>query len=266
MKGEIIIGNNKYLIDFSKGKDISIPLIFNGEQPNSYGVYRATSKPYTDGQFIGDTRLGGPCNFEIYNFIPHCNGTHTECIGHITKERIDILSSLKDLMIPSHLISIDPVSTAENYKPELNKEDLLITKEKLVEKLKDVPKEFLEGLIIRTPPNDQSKKSQDYIQTKPPFFSIDAMEYIKDLGVKHLLVDIPSVDRLFDDGVLSAHNVFWDTVDKEYNPKTKHKTITEMIFVDEIISDGNYLLTIQIPAFVSDAAPSRPIIFEINEQ
>ena len=29
-----------------------------------------------------------------------------------------------------------------------------------------------------------------------------------------------------------------------------------MIFVDDNIPDGNYLLTIQIPAFVSDAAPS----------
>ena len=104
------------------------------------------------------------------------------------------------------------------------------------------------------------------METKPPFFSIDAMEYIKDLGVKHLLVDTPSVDRLFDDGMLSAHNIFWETTDKEYNPKTKNKTITEMIFVDNNISDGNYLLTIQIPAFVSDAAPSRPIIFEINER
>jgi len=38
-----------------------------------------------------------------------------------------------------------------------------------------------------------------------------------------------------------------------------------MIFVDDNIPDGKYLLMIQIPAFVSDAAPSRPIIFDINE-
>ena len=253
-------------VDFSKAHDISIPLIFNGSQPNTYNVNKAVSQAYRDGQFIGDTRKDGPCNFETYSLTPHCNGTHTECIGHITKERVDILSSLKDLMIPSHLISINPESTIESYNPELNKEDLLISKERLVEKLKNVPKKFLEGLIIRTLPNDQSKKSQNYMEVKPPFFSIDAMEYIKDLGVKHLLVDTPSVDRLFDDGILSSHNVFWDTTDKEYNPKTRNKTITEMIFVDDNISDGNYLLTIQIPAFVSDAAPSRPIIFEINER
>tara|TARA_B100001057_G_scaffold181270_1_gene181998 strand:+ start:138 stop:938 length:801 start_codon:yes stop_codon:yes gene_type:complete len=265
MKAKLEIEGLKLEVDFSKGQDISIPLMFNGSQPNTYNVNKATSQAYTDGQFIGDTRKDGPCNFETYRLTPHCNGTHTECIGHITKERVDILSSLKDLMIPSQLISITPVSSKEKYNPELNEGDLLITKEELIKKLNNVPKKLLEGLIIRTLPNNEHKKSQDYMKVKPAFFSIDAMQYIKDIGVKHLLVDTPSVDRLFDDGILSAHNIFWDTTDKEYNPISKNKTITEMIFVDNNIPDGNYLLTIQIPAFVSDAAPSRPIIFNINE-
>ena len=99
----------------------------------------------------------------------------------------------------------------------------------------------------------------------PAFFSIDAMEYIVSLGIQHLLVDTPSVDRLLDDGHLSAHNIFWETKEKEFNPNTKNKTITEMTFVSENIKDGSYLLNLQIPAFVSDAAPSRPIIYKINE-
>jgi arylformamidase len=103
------------------------------------------------------------------------------------------------------------------------------------------------------------------MQEAPSFFSIDAMAYIVSLGVKHLLVDIPSVDRLFDDGHLCSHNIFWETKSKEFNPKTQNKTITEMIFASEIIKDGSYLLNLQIPAFVSDAAPSRPILYKINE-
>ena len=59
MKAEVEIKNKKYNVDFSKGIDISIPLYFNGEQPNTYGVDKATSIPYQDGQFIGDTRRGG---------------------------------------------------------------------------------------------------------------------------------------------------------------------------------------------------------------
>ena len=265
MKAEVEIGNKKYTVDFSKGIDISIPLNFNGDQPNTYGVEKATSKPYQEGQFIGDTRKGGPCNFETYSFTPHCNGTHTECIGHITNKRISILSSLKEEMIPATLVSVTPKSTIENYTPMLNKEDLVITKEDLKIQLKGVNIELLKGIIIRTLPNSEEKKIRDYMKETPAFFSIDAMEYLVSLGVKHLLVDTPSVDRLFDDGHLSAHNIFWETKGKELNPNTQNKTITEMIFVPSYLKDGSYLLNLQIPAFVSDAAPSRPVIYKTNE-
>jgi arylformamidase len=265
MKAEVEIGNKKYNVDFSKGIDISIPLKFNGDQPNTYGVDKAMAKPYQDGNFIGDTRKGGPCNFETYSFTPHCNGTHTECIGHITDERIAILSSLKEEMIPSTLVSVTPKKNTENYKPELNTEDLVIAKEDLKSQLEHVKSEFLKGLIIRTLPNNESKKSQDYMKELPCFFSIEAMEYIVSLGVQHLLVDSPSVDRLFDEGHLSAHNIFWETKGKKFNPAAQNKTITEMIFAADSLENGQYLLNLQIPAFVSDAAPSRPILYKINE-
>ena len=103
------------------------------------------------------------------------------------------------------------------------------------------------------------------MQNPSPFFSIDSMNYIVSLGVRHLLVDIPSVDRLFDDGILSAHNIFWETKRKELNDNTACKTITEMVFVPNEIEDGKYLLNLQIAPFAADAAPSRPIIYNINE-
>ena len=265
MKVEIEISRKKHTIDFSKGLDISIPLYFNGEQPNTYRVDRAISTPYQDAHFIGDTRKGGPCNFETYSLTPHCNGTHTECIGHITDERIDILSSLKEEMIPSTLISISPKNTEENYIPNLNTEDLVITKEDLELQLRGLDSEFLRALIVRTLPNPESKKSRDYMKDTPSFFSIDAMQYIVSLGVKHLLVDTPSVDRLLDEGYLSAHNIFWETKGKQFSPNAKNKTITEMIFVAKEIKDGSYLLNLQIPAFFSDAAPSRPILYKVND-
>ena len=265
MKAKISLKTIDFEVNFSKGNDISIPINFNGEQPNTYGVDIATSKPYQDGQFIGDTRKGGPCNFETYSFTPHCNGTHTECIGHITDERVSVLTSLNQEMIPATLVSVTPRNTTENYTPDLNKEDLVITKEDLELQLKDIGPAFLQGLIIRTIPNLENKKSRDYMKVSPAFFSIDAMEYIVSLGVVHLLVDTPSVDRLLDDGHLSAHNIFWETNGKEFNPTTQNKTITEMIFAPSSLEDGTYLLNLQIPAFFSDAAPSRPIIYKINE-
>lgn len=42
------------------------------------------------------------------------------------------------------------------------------------------------------------------------YFSQDAMCYINALEVKHLLVDLPSVDRENDGGRLAAHRIFWN--------------------------------------------------------
>ena len=61
------IETNKYFfeIDFSKGKDISIPMLFNGEQPSTYNVPKAVSKPYKDMQFIGD-KLVAHVTLDLY--------------------------------------------------------------------------------------------------------------------------------------------------------------------------------------------------------
>ena len=265
MKARLDVKGKNLEVDFSKGKDISISLLFNGPQPNTYNVDRAISKPYSDGQFVGDTRMGGPCNFETYSITPHCNGTHTECVGHITNERVSILRSLNEEIILSTLVTVLPKNTKENYNPPLNFEDLVITKDQLEDKLKNISPSYLNALIIRTLPNTNDKKERDYMQNPPAFFSIESMKYIVSLGVRHLLVDMPSVDRLFDDGILSAHNIFWETKEKVLNVNAATKTITEMVFVPNEIKDGKYLLNLQIAPFAADAAPSRPVLYKINE-
>ena len=41
-------------------------------------------------------------------------------------------------------------------------------------------------------------------------------------------------------------------------------TITEMIFVQDAIEDGTYLLNLQIASFENDASPSKPILYAIE--
>ena len=271
MKLHIDLSGKSYSLDLENPVDLSIPLRFNEAQPNTYGVPPAVSKAYEDEHFIGDTRRGGSCNFEVQTLTPHCNGTHTECAGHISLERISVSRTLKDLLIPSTLITIEPEradNTPESYVPDKSKDDFLITAKQLYYKLNDSPKEFLKGVIIRTLPNEDSKKSRNYDKQPASFFSMEAMDYIAELGVDHLVVDIPSVDRAFDEGKLSAHHLFWAV------PQGSHdidpdayslKTITEMVFIPNDVADGNYFLNIQIPAFVADAAPSRPILYRIQQ-
>ena len=266
---EFKIRNKVYSWDTHNYFDLSIPLDFNGEQPNSYNVPKATSKAYEVDGFTGDTRRGGGCNFEVVSFIPHCNGTHTECIGHITHDRYAIQQQLKDVFLKSTLISITPQAVTEiqdHYLPDFTPGDLVITRQIIADALHHQSIDFLEALIIRTLPNEDSKKSRQYMKQLPPFFSLEAMEYLVSLGIKHLLIDLPSVDRTFDEGKLSAHHIFWNMAQGSNQPDKDayfYKTITEMIFVSQSVTDGQYLLNLQIAPFVGDAAPSRPIIFEL---
>lgn len=254
--------------------DISIPLLFNGEQPNAYGVEKATAKPCEAGELVGDTRRGGSCNFEQVKLIPHCNGTHTECVGHITDERIAVRDCLKDVFIPAALISVKPekaLETSETYAVQMNDDDRLITRKAIEQALRNDSKfqlSNLKSLIVRTLPNNESKLSKIYLEEIPPFFSTEAIRYIGEIGINHLLVDLPSIDRIFDEGKLSNHRMFWAIEQGAFETNEKsliYNTITELIYVPNEIEDGTYLLNLQIAPFVSDASPSRPVLFEILE-
>ena len=269
MKLSVEINDKIYGININEPRNISIPLNFNGDQPNAYGVERASSKPCEAGELVGDTRRGGSCNFERYEFIPHCNGTHTESIGHITFDRISVHESLKDAFVPATLISVAPENASETndtYPLELSENDLLITRKILENALENADENFLEGLIVRTMPNDDTKSTREYSDEIPPFFSIEAMIFLREKKIKHLLCDLPSIDRIFDEGKLSNHRIFWNIEQGSFEIKNEsltYNTITELIFAPNEIKDGKYILNLQIAAFASDASPARPVLFEI---
>ncbi len=260
--------NQTYEINRENPLDISISLNFNGAQPNAYDVPKAISKPCKAGELVGDTRQGGSCNFEQYTFIPHCSGTHTECVGHITNERIFVRDCLQDVFILANLVSVKPENadkTDDTYSIDCGENDLLITR-KSIQNLKSEIQNP-DALIVRTLPNDKSKMTREYGEYVPPFFSNEAMKFIVESGVKHLLVDVPSIDRIFDDGKLSNHRAFWNVEKGEFELNKKSRvssTITELIYVPNEIKDGDYLLNLQIAAFSADASPSRPVLFEIG--
>lgn len=267
MKISVETNTKNYRVDISNPLEISIPVNFNGEQPNTYDVELAVSFAYHAGDIVGDTRQGGSCNFEKVSMIPHCNGTHTECAGHITDKRIYVNDILKNIFMIGELITVEPANaenTNEKYYPELNTADKVITRKDIEDKIKI--NSDVKALIIRTLPNDDSKKTRRYLQHEPPFFSNDAMEYINELGIEHLLVDIPSVDRTFDQGKLTNHHIFWNIKQGSHEVKDNHsfKTITEMVYVSNAIVDGKYIVNIQIPDWKSDAAPSRIFLYNLQ--
>ena len=264
------INDQTYRIDGENPLNLSIPLNFNGAQPNAYDALKATATACQTGDLIGDTRRGGSCNFEEYTFIPHCNGTHTEGVGHLTDDRISVHDCLKDGFIAATLVSLaseNALAAKETYPVKLTEADELITKAALQNALKSANEDFLQALIIRTLPNDADKVERDYLKNPPPFFSTEAINFIVERGVKHLLVDLPSIDRMFDEGRLSNHRIFWNIApnSRQITEASRlNNTVTEMIFVPDSIADGSYLLNLQIAPFASDAAPSRPILFRLT--
>lgn len=267
MKILIEISGKQWRADLSKPIDISIPVVFDGLQPNTYDVPKATSRAYEKDGWIGDTRRGGSCNFETLTMTPHCNGTHTECVGHLTDDRIAIRSVLREALFPASLVTVEPdmgTDTAERYVPAKAGSDRLITRRRLEHALHGQDPKFSKGLILRTLPNDDSKTSRRYTDNPAPYFSIDAIEWIVARGVEHLIVDVPSVDRAHDEGKLTVHHTFWNVPQGTHEASGSAKTVTEMVYVPDSVPDGVYLATIQIPDFVSDAAPSRVWLYRIE--
>lgn len=251
------LNGREFTFDGSKPIDISIPLNFNGPQPNAYRVQDATAEACVSGDLVGDTRRGGSCNFERYSLIPHCNGTHTECVGHITNERISVRDCLQDVFMPALLTSVPPSG-----------DDPIITRESIEKSFSTYQDQdgSLLALIVRTLPNDDSKLTREYTDIIPPYFSADAMQSVVDHGITHLLVDMPSIDRIYDEGKLANHRIFWDVETRKFElneNSRKNATVTEMIYVPNEIEDGEYMLNLQIAPFASDASPSRPLLFRL---
>lgn len=257
-------------VDHSRAYDLSIPLLFDGAQPNFFGAPIASSTALVAGEFIGDVRQGGSCNCATYSLTPHCNGTHTECVGHVTGERIGIRSLQVPAFVLTRLITLEPVdavTSGESTQPAPRPGDSMITRAALVHALRGGSLEGCSGLVVRTTPNTQSKLDRSYgPDAPPPYFSSEFMHALVTSGIEHLVCDLPSVDRAADEGKLTAHRIFWGlaagAVDSQGATRPT-ATITELAYIDDAIEDGLYVLNLQVPPFDSDAAPSRPLLLPL---
>ncbi len=249
MKVELRIREKSYSANLLEPIDISIPLKAGTDNVNAWYSQPVKIEPVRMGDWIGDIASGGNVNTRNVTVNPHGNGTHTECLGHISKSPYNLNTCLKQFHFTAKVVTIDPVAVGEDKIIKLEQVSKL--------DLKDI-----KALIIRTTPNDRSKLTRQYSNTNPPFLSKEASEWICTNGIEHLLIDLPSVDKEHDDGKLSAHHAFWQYPD---NPRIS-ATISELIYVPDEIADGLYLLNIQITALENDASPSKPVLFKLNEK
>lgn len=247
--------NDKLLeIDLSKPLDISMSLSNTDKNPIAWYLEKPEIEPVKMGDWIGKVSNGATTNFNNILFNPHGHGTHTECLGHITTNFYSINQTLKTFFFVAELISIEP---------ENNNGDLIITKNQVVKLLKN---KKCDALIIRTLPNLTTKRSANYSNTNPAYLSEEAAKFICESKIKHLLIDLPSVDKEKDGGKLAAHKAFWNlknTINVNADARFE-ATITELIYVPDAIEDGAYILNLQIASFENDASPSKPVLYKIK--
>lgn len=239
----------KVAVDFSRPLDISIPLCSNSPSPRAWHAPAFKAWPHQDGDFTGAVSAGSPVNFFNLQINPHGNGTHTECIGHITDRPFTINQCLRRFWFIASVISIRP--------EEQKNGDFLIKKSQIPE---NISPEHLEAIIVRTLPNTAEKKQHDYSGTNPPYFEKSFIEWVAAHDIQHLLTDLPSVDREQDEGKLSGHKIFWGYP----NLIREDATITELIYVPNSVPDGLYLLNLQIMSLEMDVSPSKPVLYSLE--
>lgn len=246
MQFSLEINGIRYSAALNNPLNITLGFGPNFENPNAFHINYPTVEPIRVGSFVGSVSEGGSANCEIVTYCAHGNGTHTEGVGHLSKERIAVNDVLTHHFFTAQLITVPLVQEGTDWvisEAEINKYELSDS----------------EAIIIRTTPNQLSKKNQVWSGQNPPYFSLQAMQKLVDHGFQHLLTDLPSVDPEEDAGALAAHRVWW-----QYPSKTRlHSSITELIYVPDNVEDGLYLLNLMFPKISSDAVPSQPILYPL---
>ena len=247
MKAVIEYNSRKIEINVSEPLDISIPIDMNKGKVNAWGIDDPKIEVEKFDDYEVSVANGAVVNFNSIKFNPHSHITHTECVGHITKEVHSVNQHLKYFIFLAEVVTIAPL---------FHNGDFLIGVKQLKHALRNKKRD---AIVIRTLPNLEEKKSMKYFNTNPTYLSEKAAIYLKEKGIKHLLIDLPSVDKERDDGKLLSHNAFWNTGGK----LRMDATITEFIYVPNTIEDGEYLLNLMIAPFENDATPSKPILYKI---
>ena len=254
MIAEINLNNETFKVNLNNPVDLSL----TSKVKNSFKAWYIDEikiNSIKNDDFIGSVKDGGAVNFREILINPHGNMTHTESVGHISQEEINVNKLLQTHHFIAQLITIKPQKIYINNKEGKKEVDEIISLNQIKNKI--IPN--IQALIIRSQKNYDELTNKNYSNTNWPFLAESSAAYIRNKGVQHLLIDQPSIDKEFDEGKLLAHRAFWNYP----NEIDLKKTITELIGIPDQIRDGRYLLNLSLANIENDAVPSRPIIYKL---
>jgi hypothetical protein len=273
MLAELQVGGQKVRVALDRGVSLAIPVEFNGAGPRHFGAPSPTSKPWTSGSFSGSVATGASVNCSTLTLIPQCQMTHTESVAHLTREPGDAWRVVPRGLLPAVVVSVAPEAareTGESTDPQPWGTDTLITQRRLRAAWPGVRPELSRfdpvAAIIRTLPNDTSKRTRDYTDLVPPYFTREAVSWLVEKRIEHLVLDVPSLDRTHDEGHLVGHRVFFGLPARSHargDAARSRATITELAFIPDEVRDGPCFLSLAVPAIGGDAVPSQPIVYPL---
>jgi arylformamidase len=245
--------------------DCTLPVAPNapaGAQTQAFGL----PFPTADASYSVDK--GASCNCPIFSSLcAHSNGTHTECAGHVLPGARTLAScGVFGGVAPAVLVTAAPVALGgcgDPYaQPPAAPEDAVVSGAALAAALAAVPAPAAAllraggALCVRTP---GAKRGAKWSGAGAPYFTPAAVAVATASGARHLLTDLPSLDREADGGALLAHRAWWALPPRgeERGAAGNSNSVTELCCFPEEAVDGVYVLTLAIAPWEADAAPSR---------
>lgn len=237
---------NTYSVNLSKGIDLSSRYGLKALEPKAWHTPDAQISPVVRDGWVGEVAQGSPVNFFDVALNPHGNGTHTESIGHIRKDHYSINEAMKEFHFVARVVRVQSQQIGEDQQ---------VTKAAFL-KL-NIPMD-VQALVLVV---DDFAPDHDFSGTNAPYFEAGLLAYFKEQGVQHFLTNLPSVDREEDGGALAAHHAFWYTE----NTSRESATISELLQVPKHFTQGLYLLNLQVAPLHNDAAPSRVMLYPLED-
>jgi arylformamidase len=226
----------------------------------------AHSWPHRSDAFSGSVLTGASCNCRNVQLTPHGSGTHTECVGHLTADDYHVIRVLPTGLLPALLIDVDVIAARDcaesaDHRPEPG--DGLISAA-AIEAVWPAALPFRPtALIVRSAAG-----------SPPPYLTRECAQLLVARGILHLVVTLPSLDRLEDAGMLTAHRIFFGLPPRSQQARLPvvrdaqrpRATVTELAHIPPDLLPGSGFLQIQAPALQGDAVPSRPLWFPLAER
>ncbi len=263
MELRVAVGGAAWVVDDTRAEDWTVPVRFDADATEAFGLANLRRAPVAIG---GGRHLlvqeGAGVNCADVTFNPHGSGTHTEGLGHVSQQWRTLESLALPPLLPATVVTVAPVrlgTTNDTYLGTCDVDDRVVPVGPLARAVSELTVTgFDQALVIRT--QEDSEPRRRWSETNPPYLTHEAMAFVAGLATRHLLVDVPSVDREDDGGEVLNHRRWWGFPpgsrdgDQATHP---HRTLTELLHVPPHCPDGAWMLCLQPAALQLDAAPSR---------